>query len=232
MLEPSRQRGGRRVPPPGRLRPLRHRRHVLRRQRGPQGPGRRRRRRRAGPGPVRHAASRSWSTTTSRTVLWPMPTDNDDESWAHAAGGVGRRPRHARRLRRRRPPRPHVRRAVHDPLPRRLPPRPQARAARAGRADDHRRAGRSCSACTTAGVLAEGFHADLVVFDPETIGAEHATLVDDLPGGHAPSHRRRQRHRPRPRQRRRDRPRQRGHRRDPRHPPPRRRDTATVSTHH
>ena len=28
----------------------------------------------------------------------------------------------------------------------------------------------------------EGVHADLVVFDPETIGSEHATLVHDLPG--------------------------------------------------
>ena len=35
------------------------------------------------------------------------------------------------------------------------------------------------------GTLAEGSHADLVVFDPETVGAEHARLVDDLPGGTA-----------------------------------------------
>ena len=32
------------------------------------------------------------------------------------------------------------------------------------------------------GRLVEGGHADVVVFDPETIGAEHATLVHDLPG--------------------------------------------------
>ena len=32
------------------------------------------------------------------------------------------------------------------------------------------------------GRLVEGAHADVVVFDPETIGAEHATLVHDLPG--------------------------------------------------
>ena len=32
------------------------------------------------------------------------------------------------------------------------------------------------------GRVAEGFHADLVVFDPETIGAGTATLVHDLPG--------------------------------------------------
>jgi N-acyl-D-aspartate/D-glutamate deacylase len=32
------------------------------------------------------------------------------------------------------------------------------------------------------GVIAEGNHADLVVFDPETVGAENARLVEDLPG--------------------------------------------------
>jgi N-acyl-D-aspartate/D-glutamate deacylase len=35
------------------------------------------------------------------------------------------------------------------------------------------------------GLVAEGHHADLVVFDPETVGAGHARLVDDLPGGAA-----------------------------------------------
>jgi N-acyl-D-aspartate/D-glutamate deacylase len=33
------------------------------------------------------------------------------------------------------------------------------------------------------GRIAEGYHADLVVFDPEEVGAEDATLVEDLPGG-------------------------------------------------
>jgi N-acyl-D-aspartate/D-glutamate deacylase len=32
------------------------------------------------------------------------------------------------------------------------------------------------------GRLAEGYHADIVVFDPETIGSDNATLVHDLPG--------------------------------------------------
>ena len=32
------------------------------------------------------------------------------------------------------------------------------------------------------GVLARGCHADIVVFDPDTIGAGDATLVHDLPG--------------------------------------------------
>jgi N-acyl-D-aspartate/D-glutamate deacylase len=35
------------------------------------------------------------------------------------------------------------------------------------------------------GRLVPGVHADVVVFDPETIGAGAATLVDDLPGGAA-----------------------------------------------
>lgn len=33
------------------------------------------------------------------------------------------------------------------------------------------------------GLLAEGMHADVVCFDPETVGAEDAKMVHDLPGG-------------------------------------------------
>jgi N-acyl-D-aspartate/D-glutamate deacylase len=35
---------------------------------------------------------------------------------------------------------------------------------------------------TGRGRLAEGFHADIAIVDPATVGAEHATLVHDLPG--------------------------------------------------
>jgi N-acyl-D-aspartate/D-glutamate deacylase len=35
------------------------------------------------------------------------------------------------------------------------------------------------------GLLREGWHADLVLFDPETIGAEDMAMVRDLPGGSA-----------------------------------------------
>ena len=51
---------------------------------------------------------------------------------------------------------------------------------------DHQRARRRCSACSDRGVLREGAIADLVLFDPATIGADDATLVHDLPGGTRP----------------------------------------------
>ncbi len=35
------------------------------------------------------------------------------------------------------------------------------------------------------GLIAEGYHADLVVFDPETVGSELAAMVRDLPGDSA-----------------------------------------------
>jgi N-acyl-D-aspartate/D-glutamate deacylase len=35
------------------------------------------------------------------------------------------------------------------------------------------------------GRIATGYHADVVVLDPDEVGAENATLVHDLPGGTA-----------------------------------------------
>ena len=63
------------------------------------------------------------------------------------------------------------------------------------------------------GLIREGARADLVLFDPERIGSEHATLVADLPGRERPAHRRVPGRAPRVRQRRRDRDRQHRHRR-------------------
>lgn len=71
-----------------------------------------------------------------RTVLWPMPTDNDPDSWA-------------------------MRQVVWDD------PRVMLGGSDAG------------------AHLDPGNHADLVLFDPETVGSEDARLVEDLPGGSA-----------------------------------------------
>ena len=81
-----------------------------------------------------------------RTVLWPIPPDDDDALVGAAPAGVGRPAGHARRLRRRRPPRPHVRRAVHDPLPRRHAARPQAACRSNGRCSSSPTCRPGCSA--------------------------------------------------------------------------------------
>ena len=84
-----------------------------------------------------------------RTILWPIASDGDDVVLGDAGRRVGRPARDARRFRRRRAPRPHVRRALHHPLLRRHAARTEARAARARRAADHRRSGSACSASST-----------------------------------------------------------------------------------
>ena len=76
--------------------------------------------------------------------------------------GLARRPRADRRLRRRRAPRPHVRRAVHDRVPRRLPPRPPAADARGRRAAHHERARGTVRAARPRASLRPGAHADIV----------------------------------------------------------------------
>ena len=121
-----------------------------------------------------------------RTVLWPMPTDNDDDVVAHAPGGVGRPPGACSAAR---TPAPTstacAGRQLHDPAAGRLPAGPQAGAARAGGADAHPGAGRAVRPASTGARSPPGNHADLVVFDPATVGAENARLVEDLPGGTA-----------------------------------------------
>jgi N-acyl-D-aspartate/D-glutamate deacylase len=117
-----------------------------------------------------------------RTVLWPMPTDNNPESWE---------------LRRRvwLDPRvllggsdagAHLDRMCGAPYPTRflgdmirgrrligLEKAVELLTDAPARLFGLRRRGR----------IAEGWHADLVVFDPAEVGAEDATLVADLPGG-------------------------------------------------
>ena len=117
---------GRRVLAPRVVGSLHDRRHVLRRQRRPQGPDRRRPREGAGQVHLRHARRhRDRRRPAHRVVAAPVrqrPGVVED-----ARRGVGPPARDDRRLRRRRAPRPHVRRAVPHEVPRRLPARPQAR---------------------------------------------------------------------------------------------------------
>src|ERR687897_382182 len=119
-----------------------------------------------------------------RTVLWPMPTDNDDESW---------------RMRQRAWDDPRVMRGGSDAgahLDRMCGStyttplladclRGRGLATVEGAVEMLPQAPAQLFGWTGRGTIAEGNHADLVVFDPETVGAESARLVEDLPGGSA-----------------------------------------------
>ena len=119
-----------------------------------------------------------------RTVLWPMPTDNDDESW-RMRQEVWEDPRvmlggsdagaHLDRM----CGSSYTTRLLADclrgrklaPLERAVQMLTQAPARLFGLVD--------------RGTVEPGNHADLVLFDPETVGSEPARLVEDLPGGAA-----------------------------------------------
>ncbi|HZM32206.1 MAG TPA: amidohydrolase family protein [Acidimicrobiales bacterium] len=119
-----------------------------------------------------------------RTVLWPMPTDNDDASWRMRQDVWG-------------DPRvmlggsdagAHLDRMCGSSYTTRL----LADCLRGRKLTSLERAVQMLTQEPAAlfglvdrGTIAEGAHADLVVFDPETVGAENAHLVDDLPGGTA-----------------------------------------------
>ncbi|MFI9616940.1 amidohydrolase family protein [Streptomyces sp. NPDC052023] len=116
-----------------------------------------------------------------RTVLWPMPTDNDPASWALRAEtwqhedvllGGSDAGAHLDRM----CGAPYTTRFLGDCLRgRKLVGLEQAVRMLTG--DPARLFG-----LRERGRIQEGFHADLVLFDPERVDAATATLVHDLPG--------------------------------------------------
>lgn len=116
-----------------------------------------------------------------RTVLWPIPQDGDPESWKLRAGlwddpdsmlGGSDAGAHLDRMCGAPYPTRFIRDCLHGrklvPVERAVQMMTSEPAALFG--------------LTDRGVLREGAIADLWIFDPETVGADDATLVADLPG--------------------------------------------------
>jgi len=119
-----------------------------------------------------------------RTILWPMPTDNNDDSWKlrqevwhdpRAMLGGSDAGAHLDRM----CGAPYTTRFLGDMLRgRQLVGLEEA--VKLITDDPARLFG-----LRERGRIAEGYHADVVVFDPDTVGSDDATLVNDLPGGSA-----------------------------------------------
>jgi N-acyl-D-aspartate/D-glutamate deacylase len=119
-----------------------------------------------------------------RTILWPMPPDNDPETWAlrrqvweddRAMLGGSDAGAHLDRM----CGAPYTTRFVGDMI----------RGRRLLSVEEAVRLITDVPArlfgLNDRGRIQAGYHADLVVFDPATIASEAATLVADLPGGTA-----------------------------------------------
>ena len=116
-----------------------------------------------------------------RTVLWPIPPDGDEASWelrrqtwADERAMLGGSDAGA-----------HLDRMCGAPFPTRF----LGDTLRGRRLVSLERAVQLMTdvparlfGLRDRGRIAEGFHADIAVFDPETVGSEHAHLVNDLPG--------------------------------------------------
>ncbi len=119
-----------------------------------------------------------------RTVLWPGPTDNDDESWRlraeaweHPSVLIGGSDAGAHLDRMAGPP--YTTQWLGDCLRGR-------KLATLERAVQHlTEAPAELFGIKDRGHIETGFHADLVLFDPDTIGSGPIELVNDLPGGTA-----------------------------------------------
>ena len=117
-----------------------------------------------------------------RTVLWPLPTDDDGGSWALRRDAWARDDvliggsdagAHLDRM----CGAPYTTQFLADCLRgRRLVPLERA-------VELITSAPAALFGLKDRGQLREGFHADVVLLDPETVGARDASLVNDLPGG-------------------------------------------------